>query len=260
MKDVPNPTALSDMPLEEVSELLEANADRVAELGKWPEYKKPYAASSLTSRIPTEGEAAGFDAGIACALDMIPRDKQELAAGLHGDYTPDKVEQLRNELNDLDADSETAWWLAASKICDEGGVDETAFRDQLDSFQNLTTNPKERLKAAISQQVSMISTFETNTYDGVPFGIVDGCMQGAYVAGYPFATTYSDQFGIFFIGTYNDSLGLDDFSWEDPSHGEHMGNSGPVHGSKQFVKCANEAEFNKALAVVKGKFADQMPR
>ena len=40
---------------------------------------------------------AGFDAGIACALDLIPRDRQKLAATLHCNYSKSAVMQVRKE-------------------------------------------------------------------------------------------------------------------------------------------------------------------
>ncbi len=110
------------MEVAKIRTAVEANAKRVAELGEWPDYIEP---GSLLERIPQEGgtKAPGFDAGIACATDMIPRDKQELAARLHANYTKEAVMQVRKEVAEKDPDSQTAWWLAACSLCKEGEID-----------------------------------------------------------------------------------------------------------------------------------------
>jgi len=252
---VTNPTPeLASFDLEKIREQVASEAPRVAELGQWPEWMKANAAKSLSSRIPEAGKMApGFDAGTACALDLIPRDKQALSAALHASYTPEKIAQVRKEMEHLDPDSETAWWLAASHVCqEEKGVDKDRFLGQLKTFESLAREPKERLAAAIRCYTETMTHFETQTH-GVPFGKIDGCMQAAYLAGYPFGTMYSDKYNIYFIGTPFDSLGLEDFPWKDPDSKDHRGNSGPVFGSKQFVKCADEEEFKRALEVVKKK-------
>jgi len=251
--------SISKLSLDEIRERVHAGAERVAELGNWPAWMKPNAAVSLTSRVPKAGDTApGFDAGVACTLELIPKNKQELSAALHAAYTPEKIAQVRKEVHEMDPDSETAWWLAACKLCEEDKpVDEAVFKQQLADFENLVADPEARLKAATSSYTEKITDFEMVKY-GVPFGEKDGCMQGAYIAGYPFAAQWSERYGIFFIGTPFESLGLEDFEWQDPDRPEdsHQGNSGPVFGSKQFIKCANEAEFRRALEVIKTKFPD----
>jgi len=250
-----NPTPeIASFDLEKVRQQVAAEAPRVADLGHWPEWMKASAAESLSSRVPKgEKSAPGFDAGIACTLDLIPRNKQTLSAAFHGAYTPDKIDQVRKEMEHLDPDSETAWWLAVSHVCqEEKGVNEEGFLKQLKTFESMVRDPKERLAAAIRCYTETMTQFETQTY-GVPFGKIDGCMQAAYLAGYPFGTNYSDKYNIFFIGTPFDSLGLENFQWKDPDSKDHRGNSGPVFGSKQFVKCADEEEFKRALEVVKQK-------
>lgn len=244
-----------NMSLEEIRQMVEQEAPRIAELGQWPDYMKSHAVDSLTSRIPSaeKTNAPGFDAGIACTLNMIPEDKQKLSATLHGAYTPSAVEQVRREKETMDPDSETAWWLAACSECTEGKVDEKKFREQLRNFGNMAADPKLRSQRAKEELEKMMSKFETETY-GVPYGTEDGCMQGAYLAGYPFASNYAENYGIYFIGTYLDSLGLEDFPWSDEKDEQGRAKSGPVFGSRQFVKCANEEEFKRALEVVKKKF------
>lgn len=240
------------MPLEDIRSLAAAESERLAKLGEWPEYKLPHAVESVAGRIPQVGEtnAQGFDAGLACALDIIPREKQRLAAVLHGNYTAEAVEQVRQELKNLDADSETAWWLAASDLCTEGSTDEKKFRDQLEAFEDLAADPKSRLVTAKHEYEKIKGLFSTDQY-GFPFGTEDGCIQGAYIAGYPAGAHYSKEYDLYFVGTYLPSLGLENFSWSEEKDESGRSKSGPMHGSKQFVKCANEAEFKKVLAIVK---------
>lgn len=239
--------------LNNVAEIVKQNAVRIAAIGNWPSWIK--AEDSLVSRIPAEsGTAPGFDAGIACALELIPRDKQSLAATLHAAYTREAVEQVRDEADEnMNPDSETCWWLAACSLCEEGQVDAAHFLNQLEAFNVLIKDPVHRMQMAKIALKEMSSTFETSSY-GVPFGTKDGCMQGAYVAGYDFAAQYAESYGIFFIGTYLPSLGLEEFPWSDEKDDQGRPKSGPVHGSTQYVKCRDEDEFRKALEVVRRNF------
>ena len=122
-------------------------APRVASLGVWPPHIDPQA--SLTGRIPTAtATATGFDAGIACALDLIPREHQQLAASLHAAYTPAAIAQVRAEVVALEADSPTGWWLAACSLCVEGELTPAEFVQQVADFTVLARDPKQRLEAA----------------------------------------------------------------------------------------------------------------
>jgi hypothetical protein len=232
--------------------MVDKEGPRIAQLGAWPPYID--VKESLSSRIPKEGEeSAGFDAGLASSLDLIPRAKQHLSAMLHAAYTPEAIAQVRKEAETFDPDSEAVWWLAACSLCEEGKIDAAKFKEQLRKFDELRDDPEKRARAARETFQGMVSAFETDTY-GVPFGTKDGCIQGAYLAGHPFATMYSSDYGIYFIGTPSESLGLEDFPWSDEKDDQDRPKSGPVWGSKQFVKCANEDEFRRAIAVVQKKF------
>lgn len=249
-----------EIQVEEILGKIKANAGRVKELGKWPDYINE---ESLAERVPKQGDAnaAGFDAGIACALDLINREKQELAATLHGAYTPEAVQKVRDEIQNLDTDSETCWWLAACSVCEEGGVDQKKFLQQVEDFKAIAADPKSRVEKAKQEFEKMTGHFyfDKEIGENIPYGTEDGCMQGAYVAGYPFAVHNNEKFGIFFIGTYEDSLGLEDFKWSDEKDEQGRPKSGPVWGSKQFIKCADKEELKRALAVVAEKFKDKMP-
>lgn len=222
---------------------------RVANFGSWPAYID--AEQALVSRVPTMLDIApGFDAGLACALDMIPRDKQRLAATLHAAYTEAAVEQVRRETScELDADSETCWWLAASSICEEGKVDHEAFLDQLHAFRELVRNPEDRRVAAVRALADMRRNFRL--MDGIPFVTKDGGLQGAYVSGYNWGVEYAEAYGLFFIGTFRESLGLEKFNFSTRVDAEKRPMSGPVHGSRQYVKVSSLDELAAAVDIVR---------
>jgi hypothetical protein len=222
---------------------------RLRELGSWPGYID--AERSLVSRVPTMlSIAPGFDAGIACSLDMIPREKQKLSATLHAAYTEAAVEQVRRETSGiLDADSETCWWLAASSICEEGNISHDAFLDQLHAFRELVRNPEERRLAAVRALADMHRNFRL--MDGIPFVTKDGGLQGAYISGYDWGVQYIEAYGLFFIGTFRESLGLEKFNFSTRVDAEMRPMSGPVHGSRQLVKASAMDELVAALEIVR---------
>lgn len=236
--------------LEAIRKTVEENAQRVAELGQWPSYIQP---GSLLERIPQEGDkkASGFDAGIACSMDLIPKDKQELSAKLHANYSKEAVMQVRKEVAEHNPDSQAAWWLAACSICKEGEIDIQGFLQQIEDFKKLAADEQAREVAAEKTFEEMTHSFTLK--DGIPFGDKDGCIQGAYIAGYSFGTQFAENYGIYFIGTYEGTLGLEDFKWSEEKDEKGRPKSGPVFGSKQFVKCVNEDELRRALEVVKAK-------
>ena len=240
-------TQLDSLTLNDLIARASDNAQRIAELGAWPDYINPQ--ESLVARIPTtEDLGVGFDAGIACCLDMIPRDKQQLAAILHAAYTPAAVQQVISESKAMASDSPSCWWLAACSVCQEQPLNEAAFREQLHSFQTLVQQPQARLKAAEDTLRAMRSSY-TIRY-GAPYCTVDGGMQGAYLDGHQLAVEYAERTGLYFIGTYQPTLGLDDFDWETETDEQGRSKSGPVHGSKQFVKANGLEELQKVLATI----------
>ena len=120
---------------------------------------------------------------------------------------------------------------------------------QIQDFSFLVSNTEARVEMARDELEVMQSTFETETY-GFPHGVVDGCIQGAYLAGHQFGTTYAEEYNLYFIGTYLPSLGLEDFCWSADVDEQDRPLSGPVHGSRQFVKCKDKKEFLSAVQVV----------
>ena len=220
---------------------------RIRELGNWPAYIDGERA--LVSRVPSMlDQAPGFDAGIACALDMIPRDQQKLAATLHAAYTVAAVDQVRRESLEMDPESETCWWLAASSVCIEGHASYDTFLRQLKTFDLLAKSPLQRLTSAIKAFDEMRKNFKL--IDGIPFVIKDGGLQGAYVAGYDWGVQYAEVYGLFFLGTFRESLGLESFPFSDRKNDQGRPMSGPVNGSKQYVKVSSFKELEAATRFV----------
>jgi hypothetical protein len=243
-----------ELQIEEFRYIVEQQADRVAQLGQWPVWMN--GKESLLARIPKQGDtnAPGFDAGLACALDKIPRDKQELAARLHAAYTPEAVAQIVREIEQKDPESQTIWWLAACSVCNEGGIDQTAFIEQLRTFDDLASDEQKRLEAATAEyeQKKTLVRFDSEFGLDVPYGDVDGCLSSAYMQGYPFAVQRHDGYGLYFVGTYYPTLGIpDDFPWSNEVDDDGRAKSGPVFGSKQFIKCATAEEVRAILDIVR---------
>lgn len=229
---------------------LASEALRVKTLGNWPEYINEV--QSLIGRFPENNlkslTAPGFDAGIACLLDLIPRKKQKLSAILHAAYTPEAVEQIREEIKNLTVNSETCWWLAACSLCNEDGVNYKEFCSQVDSFIVLAKDGKARKKAAKDELAKMLRRY--HVIDGIAFASADGGMQAAYIAGHDFSVGMGD--GLWFVGTYLPTLGIpSNFKWSDKKDSLGRDMSGPVHGSKQFVKCSSLQELVSVLKWVK---------
>jgi hypothetical protein len=227
----------------------EQNAARLATLGGWPAWFD--ARKSLVSRIPSDDTGApGFDAGVACALGLIPLAKQRLSATLHAAYTEAAVEQVRTESTSMDPDSETCWWLAACSVCREGTVSTAAFSDQVEQFRLLAGDPARRANAARGALDNMKKNFVL--MDGIPFVIRDGGLQGAYLNGHEWGVQYAEAYGLFFIGTFRATLGLENFTFSDRVDAKGRPMSGPVHGSRQFVKVSTFNELAAATAIVRG--------
>lgn len=250
---------LSEMNIDDLCRVVEENSARVAEQGAWPESKIP---RRMARNIP-RGDmiALGLDAGIACALDLIPRDKQTLAAGLCGEFTSERVKQVRREVilsfdlsEPLDPDCESAWWLAAFSLYSRKGVNEDTFRRQLVAFEGMAKNLDNRLEAIYKACIDIMESFQV-LGDGTPFSIEPYGLQCAYLDGHSWAVQYYSGCSAFFIGTFHSSLGLEDFAWSE--HKDAIGDavSGPVHGSQQLVMCSTPEELAAALAIVRKHFA-----
>ncbi|AEP09051.1 hypothetical protein [Micavibrio aeruginosavorus] len=251
-----NPRDVATQPIDEIIGRAASLAPIMAHLGNWPATLD--STHAMTDRIP-EGDrvCAGFDPGLACALGFVPRHAQALLATLHAAYTPGAVLALRAGIDFSgttpvirDADAPSTWWFAAVSLCDEdNGVDEAGFRAQIAGFQNLVDDPQARVDAAnVALLHRFVGTFSMDR--GYPFGTVDGCQQAAYIMGHAFGVMHRERTGTYYIGTYLDSLGLEKFVWSTELDDRGRPKSGPNQGSQQFVKCADEDELKRAMAVV----------
>jgi len=101
----------------------------------------------------------------------------------------------------------------------------------------------------------MSAAFELR--DDVAWALRDGGAQGAYLAGHDLTVSRSDAYDLFFVGTFWPSLGLEDFPWRQLA--DPAGRSGPVGGSRQFVKACDAVELAEVLAVARAHLAT-MPR
>ncbi|MDE1151603.1 MAG: hypothetical protein PW788_03620 [Micavibrio sp.] len=244
----------SRLPLTQLKAIVAANGPAVAALGNWAPYIN--VSSSLAGRVPQNDVDRGFDAGVACALGLLPAHAQKLVATLHAAYTPEAITQVRQEISTedgsarvRDANSATAWWLAACSLCgDHTAASRYSFRGQVKSFEELAKNPQQRLEAANIALRDMLADFDVSR--GFAYGEKDGCQQGAYIAGHSFAVMYAPKSKIYFIGTYQPTLGLEDFAFGDAVDEKGRAKSGPVHNSRQFVKCADRDEMKRAVAVI----------
>lgn len=248
-----DPAALLQAPIEKLAALVDTNGAKVAQLGAWPAHIA--VSASLTGRVPFgENLRSGFDAGVACSLGLMPPHAQKLVSILHAAYTPEAVAEIRRETNNgtglRHADAAVCWWLAGCSVCIEGdSVNEKTFRAQLHEFQTLMQNPEARLLAAHTTLQEMVGSFDTQR--GYAFGTQDGSMQGAYIAGHDVAVMHAQTRGLYFIGTFHETLGLENFDWDTKTDDRGRATSGPVHGSRQFVKCASADELARIITTLK---------
>lgn len=209
-----------------------AAAASIVEAGNWPEFMRNERSikGSLEDRIPVNGETApGFDAGVAAAMGLVPAHAVPLVATLHAAYTPSAVEQVRREAETMEPKAPTTYWLAACSFCKEGKTDEATFLQQVEGFQALLADPIARVDAAVKEFATMKRKFAV--IDEVAFTSEDGGMQGAYEY----------------------ELGLEEFAFSDRKDGQGRPMSGPVWGSRQFIKVASFDELAAAIKVVRAK-------
>jgi hypothetical protein len=229
-------------------------AKRVSEsCADWPDWANP---DDVLQRIPGADKlGAGLDAMLACCLWLVPEEAWSLSAGLHVNWNYERVSLIRAAIaENLPPDHPATWWAAMCSICKEGEVDQAYFLRQVAHAHMLRTNPVARREAADGELVRMQEEMYSVTPGGYPQGAEDGCLQGMYIAGYDWGVHDAREvYGIFFIGTCRESLGLEDFEWGTEQDDQGRDKSGPVFGSPQFVKCVDEAELQRALLVVQHK-------
>ena len=254
---------------------VEMNIGRVAQLGKWGGTPSDHA-RSLLSRIPKGGVdedgveflGSGFDGGVAVALGLTKVDGNEfgrLSASLHVDQTELDYAQVRKEIKEIKGGNfknDTAMWLIACTVCNERGVTSEGFWFQVQKFTDLreglfssdSDGQATQVQAIVLDEVANMRSAYDVMDDGVVWANDDSGIVGAYIDGYKFAVF--PMAGLFFIGSYLPSLGLEEFQWgtsTEEINGTKIAKSGPIHGQQNFVKCASMEELSDALKVIKTK-------
>lgn len=241
-------------------------AKRVSEsCPDWPDWANP---EDVLQRIPgVDKLGPGLDSFLACILWIVPEEAWSLSAGLHVNWNHERVSLIRAAIaEDLPPDHPATWWAAMCSICQEGEVDQTLFMQQIVHAYMLRTNPVARREAADAELTRMRGLFSVDfpnfpwAEGAFPIGTEDGCLQGMYISGYDWGVhDATETYGIYFIGTCRESLGLEDFEWGTEKDDQGRDKSGPVFGSPQFVKCADKAELRRAIEVVKAKLGPSKP-
>ncbi|MDA3863353.1 MAG: hypothetical protein PF689_05735 [Deltaproteobacteria bacterium] len=247
-KDLKQNQLSQNASMQEIRKKVSSNVHRIAKQGNWPEYID--AKGALCDRIPSaKKKASGFDAGLACALDLIPRNRQKLISTLHAAYNEKCVLQIREEADKMLPDSETCWWLAASSLVVYKKLSVPEFQDQINDFRLLIQDAMLRRDVAIEMFETMIKSYQM--INKIPLSVKNRGLQGAYLDGHDFAVQYHETEAKFFIGTFKESLGLDNFKFSQEK--DENGNliSGPVFGSRQYVATNSFSELNQILKVVR---------
>jgi hypothetical protein len=243
-----------------IVERVRENALRVADLGHWTSKVRAKAVETLLARIPQNGaRASGFDAGIACALDLIPRDRQQLSAMLHANYTADAIMQVRQEAVRLEADSQTCWWLAACSelTCDQGEVTPVRFLQQVKNFSMIAQD--QAFRKVIAEQTFSDQEHKYRVIDGVPFVVRDGGMQAAYLHGFNWGVEYGEAYSLFFVSTALNSLGVFEREFPFSSRRDERGRamSGKLsNDTLQRCKCSSIEELAAVVRMVRENLGD----
>ncbi len=126
------------------------------------------------------------------------------------------------------------------------------FNDLRDSMFSTSDGRSTQIQGVLMNEVASMRAQYSVMDDGVPYADSNSGGVGAYIDGNKFSVFHSN--GLFFIGTFEQSLGLEDFEFSDSTeeiNGVTYTKSGPVHDSKNFVKCATIEEAARAIEIVK---------
>lgn len=168
---------------------------------------------------------------------------------MHAAYNEKSVLQIREEADKMMPDSETCWWLAASSLVVYKKLTVPEFHDQINDFHLLIQDAMLRRDVAIEMFETMINSYQM--VNKVPFSVKNRGLQGAYLDGHDFAVQYHEAEAKFFIGTFKESLGLENFEFSQDK--DENGNliSGPVFGSRQYVATNSFSELTQILKIVR---------
>lgn len=225
------------------------NIPRLAAIGVWPprfDRKK-----SLLVPIPEEnGFADGINPGLACALNVIPEPMQLLSAMLHGGFTPDAVHHFRQEQAWLTYVNGATWYLAVRGIPKQTPkVSFSEFKIQLEALKALGSDKRGLVKLAQEELERMRKSFLVMA-DGIPFATSKTSLQNAYLLGYDWGVWSNPEAPLYFLETFQPSLGLDDFPPSKPGT-QRRAKSGLVGTSKQLAKMLTFEDLGRAIAGVR---------
>ena len=217
----------------------------------------------LLARIPAtvDHTASGFDAGVAVATGLIPEEYAGLSAKLHLKQTPEAIMELRTGIEQLRqgaVENSTLYWALASAFCIEDNlVDGGGYLHQVSGYEKVRkTGNVEQMRDMALSFINKLGERSAPDPDGVyAAGDSAGCL-GAYAIHKAAVAYYTDARypGMFFIGTYHDSLGLDNFEFGKRLDKNGAERSGKIGGRSNFVKCDGYAEFGRAMNLVKSYF------
>lgn len=191
-------------------------ARRVATLGGWADDAEHLEA--LYEALPTDPSGTRFmlSLAMACCLDLVPREKQRLAAIMHRGTSEEAILQIRKDLRDegrsVDPDSETAWWLAVLGYCNkESNLHQLL--SQIDTCKKVSSAAAGRESLAGSMLTGMRWSFYV--VDGVAFLPGSHSSSTPYFFGYDFVVGFDREERAFTLSTFRVSLGLETFPFSE---------------------------------------------
>lgn len=243
-----------NMPLKTV--LAATRMRNVATLGGWTEDDVATTRDQLKAVINETYIEPRMFLLFACCLDLIPPERQKVAATMWtGRCPPEVLAQIQHELTSgpnggLDPSSDTCWWLAARRYSSGIRRHVVTFREHLESFGGWMENKGERLFSAV-QALGDLHTF--TVIDGVAFVDDAPRCRHPYYFGHTFMVGFDRDLNVFTLATYRDSLGLEAFSFSEECADDGERLSGLVDGSPQYARLHSFEELADAIKVVRGK-------
>lgn len=189
---------------------------RVAALGGWADDADLN--ESLYEALPPDPSSTRFmlSLAMACCLDLIPHEKQRLAAIMHRGASEEAILQVRKDLRDggrsVDPDSETAWWLAVLGYCDkESNIYQLLA--QINTCKGVSSAAVGRESLAESMLTGM--RWSVYVVDGVAFLPGGRSSSTPYFFGHEFIVGFDREENVFTLSTFRPSLGLEDFPFSE---------------------------------------------
>ncbi len=185
------------------------NLPRVAALGGWGNEILERERCNVASIQKAPSSPHHFSAGLACALDLIPRDRQASVARLHGKSSEEDVAIAQIDLLGLTPDCAIVWWLATHPLTRKLNTSEFSFT-WVERKRELS-DASARLAQAHAERHAASSLFRLMD-DGVPFTTNPDGLMAAYLNGYAWGVYYDLSANLFWIETIKPSLGPSDLA------------------------------------------------